>query len=265
MVGYKKQQRLFNKLLKKSKKKRMSRKKYNKTRKNKKMRGGGEIQIITENSSETEFEQRDAVINYGSASISTYNLINCIAIGGVFEIDGQQGTFLTHESPLDYQEQRKKLSEIKSILEEKNAKIYKIVLFRIDNPAKDVYKNGLTTEDIIKFQIEFSNKLFGVNSDVHIYSCDDTTYRCGKAIISPTQYTSTLIPIRGSKEKQSVDTKPKEMFIVDVEHDKDGDKIYKCPLCNSLTGTAAVQNPNDTSLFQHAFDCPNKNKIPVEK
>ena len=55
------------------------------------------------------------------------------------------------------------------------------------------------------------------------------------------------------------------MFIVDVKHDKDGDKIYKCPLCNSLTGTGAVQNPNDTSLFQHAFDCPNKNKIPVEK
>lgn len=86
------------------------------------MRGGGEIQIITENSTETEFEQRDAVINYGSASISTYNLVNCIAIGGVFEIEGQKGSFLTHESPLDYQEQRKKLSEIKSILDEKKRK-----------------------------------------------------------------------------------------------------------------------------------------------
>jgi hypothetical protein len=49
------------------------RKKYNKTRKNKKMRGGGEIQIITENSTETEFEQRDAVINYNDVDSPLYS------------------------------------------------------------------------------------------------------------------------------------------------------------------------------------------------
>ena len=50
------------------------------------MIGGKQISEITEDKNETEFEQRDAVINYGYGQVSTYNLVNCIAIGGVFEL-----------------------------------------------------------------------------------------------------------------------------------------------------------------------------------
>jgi hypothetical protein len=261
----------FYKLLKNGKKKRISQKKYRKkkTRKNIKMMGGGNIIEVNENDKETEFEQTDAVINYGLAPISTFNLVNCLAIGGVFELDGHIGTFLTHESPTDYIEHKRKLTQIKQILDDKNATITQIMFFPPNEPGAEVYSSGLTTTSIISLMIDHCRELFRLEPNIHYYTCVHTnnvlTTMCGKAIISPTQYTSTLIPIRGSKEKQSVDTKPKEMFIVDVEHDKDGDKIYKCPLCNSLTGTGAVQNPNDTSLFLHAFDCPNKNKIPVEK
>lgn len=45
---------------------------------------------------ETEFPQEEAVINLGEPQVSTYNLVNCIAIGGIFELT--DGTFLTHES-----------------------------------------------------------------------------------------------------------------------------------------------------------------------
>ena len=96
--------RYFYKLLKNGKKKRITQKKYQKKkrRKQEKMIGGDNIIEVNENNNETEFEQHDAVINYGSAPISTFNLVNCLAIGGVFELDGHRGTFLTHESPTDY-------------------------------------------------------------------------------------------------------------------------------------------------------------------
>ena len=63
-----------------------------------------DINEINENSIETEFEfkQKYALINYGVAPISTYNLVNCISIGGNFDLDEKTGSFLTHESPTDY-------------------------------------------------------------------------------------------------------------------------------------------------------------------
>ena len=57
---------------------------------------------------------------------------------------------------------------------------------------------------------------------------------------------------------------PIETFKVSVLINKDGKKIYKCPLCEAITGTAAPENPEDTDLFTHNFTCPNKGKIPVE-
>lgn len=41
-------------------------------------------------------------------------------------------------------------------------------------------------------------------------------------------------------------------------------KRYQCPICGTTTGTAAPENPYDTSLFSHNFDCPNRFKIPIE-
>jgi len=57
---------------------------------------------------------------------------------------------------------------------------------------------------------------------------------------------------------------PIETFKVSVLINKDGKKIYKCPLCEAITRTAAPENPEDTDLFTHDFTCPNKGKIPVE-
>jgi len=41
-------------------------------------------------------------------------------------------------------------------------------------------------------------------------------------------------------------------------------KRYQCPICKTITGIAAPLHPEDTSLFSHKFDCPNKFKIPKE-
>jgi hypothetical protein len=41
-------------------------------------------------------------------------------------------------------------------------------------------------------------------------------------------------------------------------------KIYKCPCCGNMSGTAAPQNPRNTSLFYHLSFCVNIDKIPVE-
>jgi len=57
---------------------------------------------------------------------------------------------------------------------------------------------------------------------------------------------------------------PGETFIVDVLYNNNNQKIYKCPICGIKSGTQAPINPNNTSLFAHKYDCPNKNKIPKE-
>lgn len=57
---------------------------------------------------------------------------------------------------------------------------------------------------------------------------------------------------------------PKETFIVQVLYNTTSEKIYKCPVCNHITGTYAPINPTDTSLFTHDYSCPNKDKIPIE-
>jgi hypothetical protein len=57
---------------------------------------------------------------------------------------------------------------------------------------------------------------------------------------------------------------PEASFIVDVLYNNNNQKIYKCPICGIKTGTAAPMNPNNTSLFTHNYNCPNKNKIPKE-
>ena len=268
MVEYLKTKKgYFYKLKKNGEKKRISYEEYNKKNKKiKNMIGGGEIKEIKENDNETEFEQKYAIINYGTGKISTYNLVNCIAIGGVFNLSGEYGTFLTHESPTDYLEHQTILNEIKKILDKKGAIITKIVIFRIDEPSSSVYKNGLTTTIIIDLMYKFCENLFLLIPAIINYSCDILTMRCGKAMISPVEYNTSLTEFRKtiSSENRKLSVEPTETFIVEVLYKNNNQKIYKCPICKTITGTAAPKKPTNTSLFVHNYYCPNKNKIPVE-
>lgn len=277
MVEYLKTKKGYFYKIKNGKKKRISREEYNKqgrikqgriktrnnkTRKNKKKIGGvlETIIEITEHDDETEFEQRYAVINYGSGKISTHSLVNCLAIGGVFKIDKNYGTFLTHESPKDYKEQIEKLSVIKTKLDAKSAEIIKIVIFSIDKPAHDVYTNGSTTKSIINDMKNYCERLFSLSPYMSYYSCNINTLSCGKAIISPSEHITKSTRLRLPKTEEE----PTETFIVNVLYNKN-EKIYMCPSCKIITGTLAPKYPTRTYLFSHMYDCPNKNKIPIEK
>lgn len=253
---------------KKTYKNKISKNKINIT--DKRVAGGG-IREITVNQMETQFEQKEAIINYGSAPISTFNLVNCIAIGGIFKKSESHGTFLTHESPTDYIELQNKLTNIKNTLDRNGATITSVVIFRINEPSKSTYASGLTTEDIINLMNNFSRNLFSLEPNMIEYSCNISEFSCGKAIISPTQYSTSLIPIRltssVSKQPSYVKreySKPTGTFKVNILYNKNGEKIYECPICKATTGTLAPQNPEDTSLFIHNYDCPNKGKIPIE-
>jgi len=57
---------------------------------------------------------------------------------------------------------------------------------------------------------------------------------------------------------------PRETFTVEVLQNERGNKVYKCPICNFISGENVVKTPTDISLFSHAYNCPNKNKIPIE-
>jgi len=57
---------------------------------------------------------------------------------------------------------------------------------------------------------------------------------------------------------------PTGTFVTEVLQNRNGEKVYKCPICNIVSGTGAPNNPRDTSLFTHRFDCPNNGKIPTE-
>ena len=267
MVKYLKTKKgYFYKFKKNGEKKRISQEEYNKknkTRKNK-MIGGGVIDEIEKDTLETEFEQKNAIINYGKGPISTYNLVNCIAIGGVFKINENSGTFLTHESPTDYLEQITKLTRINTILKEKKAIITQIILFRIDEPSQSIYANGFTTENIIELMVTFCENLFKITPIIHKYSCDISTMRCGKATLSPTSYSNNLVPLRFTSPPSKTVITPSGNFIVKVLTNKSGEKIYECPICNSITGTLAPKIPSDTSLFSHKYGCINQNKIPIE-
>lgn len=49
-----------------------------------------------------------------------------------------------------------------------------------------------------------------------------------------------------------------------ILYNKEGEKIYQCPNCKSISGTNAPKYPNNLSLFFHNYDCLNKFKIPLE-
>ena len=221
---------------------------------------------------EVEFPQESAVINFGISPLSTYNLVNCIAIGGSFKLKNESvGSFLTHESPTDYLTLQKKLRYTLEVLSENSANILFIVLFHSDDPAKDKYSElgGMTTTDIVETMRVFCENTFpNVKLIMKTYTnCSQSEvfitgkFLCGKVIISPTDFSSSLTPHRCESKQTEL---PFETFLVNVLYDSDNKKIYKCPHCKNITGTYIPTNPTDVSNFSHTYNCYNKGKIPVE-
>ncbi len=232
------------------------------------------IKQITEDNLETEFSQSNAIINFGIGSVSTYNLVNCIGIGGIFGFaDGTNlGTFLTHESPTDYVELENKLFMIKQILFNKKLIVCQVILFCPNQPAPDIYLNGLTTDIIIKKMWEFSSRLFEIEPIIATYSIDETKMLCGKIIINPSMYNGLLVPMRFDSDCVSLTKNSTysrlivpQTYVVEVLKNGLGNKVYMCPKCKNISGTLAPENPSDLYLFQHVYNCVNKDKIPIEK
>ena len=65
-------------------------------------------------------------------------------------------------------------------------------------------------------------------------------------------------------DEVKADELPRETFKVNILYNKDGYKIYECPICKGTSGILAPLNPEDTGLFTHNINCPNKDKIPIE-
>jgi len=156
--------------------------------------------IIREsNEYEVEFPQKGAIINFGISPLSTYNLVNCIAIGGSFKLKNESvGSFLTHESPTDYITLQTKLRYIFDVLNENSADILFVVLFHCEDPGKDKYQDlgGMTRSDIVKTMRVFCENTFpNVKLIMKTYSNSvfiNGTFLAGKATISPTDFYSTL-------------------------------------------------------------------------
>jgi hypothetical protein len=229
------------------------------------------VKLIYESEkSEVEFPQGGAVINFGKTSLSTYNLVNCIAIGGSFKLKNEScGTFLTHESPTDYIILQKKLRNILNILTEKLADILFIVLFHSDDPCKDKYSDlgGMTTTYIVETMKEFCKNSFP-NSKLIIKKYSNSplyeffitgNFLAGKVTISPNDFSSSLFPL-----KSEVKETENKTFVVNVLYNNSYEKIYKCPECENITGTYIPTNPTDVKNFSHTYTCSNIGKIPIE-
>ena len=58
---------------------------------------------------------------------------------------------------------------------------------------------------------------------------------------------------------------PPETYTPVVEFNENGQKIFRCPVCNFRSGTAAPLTPQDLSLTPHALNCVNTGRVPVER
>lgn len=214
-----------------------------------------EIDTTHFNSKEVKFPQKKAIINYGDATVTTYNLVNCIAIGGRFNDKANMpGIFFTHESPTDKIIQKKKLEKIKDIL--KDTVISNIFIFRIDpsQASKNIYSNGSNTEKIIAEMIDFTRGIFGIEPTILNYMCDIKTFRCGKASISVSSVATNLEIITNNSSNLRETNNSREIFQPNYLKNKYGDLIIECPSCKYLSG--------NTLILTHRYDCPNKNKKP---
>ena len=68
-----------------------------------------------------------------------------------------------------------------------------------------------------------------------------------------------------ARQNQQAPQENRGTFTPVVEFNKNGDKIFRCPVCNRVSGTAAPLRPQDLSLTPHAFNCVNTGKFPIER
>lgn len=169
---------------------------------------------------EVEFPQGGSIINFGTTPLSTFNLVNCIAIGGCFILKERKGSFMTHESPVDYKTLQEKLKNIMYILNENGADIQLIVLFHSDVPAKQKYSQlgGMTTSDIVETMRLFCETTFpNVKITLKTYSNSPQSdifkgkILVGKASISPTYFSTYLTPLR-SVDAQALGRQSRDSF-----------------------------------------------------
>lgn len=164
----------------------------------------GILFVLESDGTEISFPQEKAVLNFGTSSIKTFGLINCLAIGGCFtNSTGEvKGAFLTHESPTDIDIQLNIIREIKRILDGKSYIITNMAIFKIepDGASSDMYKldeksfnyNDLCEQISIVCKTRFDVKPIIVE---YGYYCkryldnrnDPKLNLCASAIIDPTK------------------------------------------------------------------------------
>lgn len=225
------------------------------------------MNITHVNSGEVRFNQRESIINYGNATITTYNLVNCIAIGGRFTYTEEgrdlKGIFFTHESPTDKHTHKAKLLRIKDIL--KDNLITDIYFFRIEpsQASTNTYADGSTTEGIIAEMISFTRDTFGLAPNIVNYVCDLKTFRCGKASISVEAIATNLEILTVSSRSAPAAAASADMATADDSNalgtfepiflkNEYGDIIIKCPECGNKSGSSLK--------IIHNYGCPNKGK-----
>ena len=114
-------------------------------------------------------------------------------------------------------------------------------LVKIETPYEDRTPEDRTPEEITRDQKILFEQILEERRASRLGATRDAS-----SLVSPTSNT------------------PRETFTVEVLQNERGNKVYKCLICNSISGEAVVKTPTDTSLFAHAYNCPNKNKIPIE-
>ena len=193
------------------------------------------VHVTTENKGVVELSQGEAYINFGTAAMSTFNLLNCISFGGKFD----NGLFLTHELPEDVDILKRKLLEISSLLDDHV--LTNTVLFRIE-PSQAIGDIEPYIEDIIRF----SYHLFGVYPEIHEYSCNRTLMKCGEAIITPNEIKISTHSIR-----------PDTASFLPVYCSNNGkDILIRCPECGTVS-TKFLK-----TFSHHRGACDNNGKKP---
>lgn len=246
-------------------------------------RFGTIARVAREDETTIDVEQGTAVVNFGSAKLYTYNLVNCIAIGGSFSYgDGKKGAFLTHEAPTEYEGHQRTLLSIAHIIGENGASVDRIVLFRSAQPSADVYKGGMTVPGIAMAMEAFCGETFKTTVSVEQYEQADpvnpASFFCGTATVWPGGHMVGKAALRVAARRPPTGVAArraptKGTFLVEVRTSEHGDKVYFCPVCKRETGTYAVAHANDSRAFGHlhiesqggqSLMCPNDGKIPVE-
>jgi hypothetical protein len=165
----------------------------------------GVIHEFESNDNKIKFPQRKAVINYGTSSVETFGLINCIAIGGIFINSAGEikGTFMTHESPGDSNRQVSNIHSINEQIKSKGYTISKMVLFKIEpeGASRSMYTftppNVFNYDELCEVLSNECERLVGVKAKIveYGYHCgrymkdksDPRLSLCGIATIDPTK------------------------------------------------------------------------------